>query len=141
MNTTNTDLRQERGRILSNDKRIKHIAGVTWLVPSQTQNTGGYVVNAADHTCTCPDYELRRCRCKHQWAVSYVQTVETDAAGNTTVTETLTYSRTTHGQDWTAYNAAQTGEEGHGPGASARALRRREDARARRPRSQAYSAF
>ena len=25
-------LRQERGRILSNDKRIKHIAGVTWLV-------------------------------------------------------------------------------------------------------------
>jgi hypothetical protein len=111
-NETNTDLRQERGRILSNDKRIKHIAGMTWLVPSQTQNAGGYVVNTAEKTCTCPDYELLRCRCKHQWAVSFVQTVETDAAGNTTVTETLSYSRTTHSQDWTANNAAQTAEKG-----------------------------
>jgi hypothetical protein len=109
--TKDTDLRQERGRLLSNDKRIKHIAGVTWLVPSQTQTAGGYIVNVADHTCTCPDFELRRCRCKHQRAVSFVQTVETDGAGNTTVTETLSYSRTTHGQNWTAYNQAQMTEK------------------------------
>jgi transposase len=111
MDTTNTDLRQERGRLLSQNKGIKHIAGVTWLVPSQTQPTGGYVVNTAEKTCTCPDYELRRCKCKHAWAVEFVQTIETDAAGNTTETETLTYSRTTHGQDWSAYNAAQTAEK------------------------------
>jgi transposase len=111
-NETNTDLRQERGRILSNDRRIKHIAGPTWLVPSQTQPTGGYVVNTAEKTCTCPDHELRRCRCKHQWAVSFVQTVETDGAGNTTVTQSLSYSRTSNfGKDWNAYNAAQTTEK------------------------------
>jgi transposase len=110
-NETNTDLRQERGRILSNDKRIKRIAGMTWLVPSQTQNAGGYVVNTAEKTCTCPDFELRRCKCKHAWAVEFVQTIETHSDGSTTVTESFSYSRTTHGQDWTAYNAAQTGEK------------------------------
>ncbi len=110
MDTTNTDLRQERGRILSNDRRIKHVAGATWLVPSQTQVTGGYLVNVSEKTCTCPDFELRRCRCKHQWAVEFAQTIETDG-NRTTVTQTLSYSRPTHGQDWSAYNAAQTTEK------------------------------
>jgi transposase len=109
-NETNTDLRQKRGRILSNDKRIKHIAGVTWLVPSQTQNAGGYVVNTAEKTCTCPDYELRRCRCKHQWAISFVRTIETDSHGNQTVTQSFSYSHTTE-RDWSAYNAAQVSEK------------------------------
>jgi transposase len=107
--TNETDLRQERGRILSNDKRIKHIAGVTWVVPSQTSETA-YLVNAKEGTCSCPDYELRRCRCKHQWAISFVQTVETDSHGNQTVTQSFSYSHTTE-RDWTAYNAAQVGEK------------------------------
>jgi hypothetical protein len=76
MDTTTTDLRQERGRLLSKHQGIKHIAGMTWLVPSQTQTSGGYIVNIAEKTCTCPDYELRRCRCKHQWAVTFAQTVQ-----------------------------------------------------------------
>jgi transposase len=111
MEDKTTDLRQERGRILSQDKRIKHIAGVTWLVPSQTQVSGGYLVNIAEATCTCPDYELRRCRCKHQWAVTFAQTIETHSDGSQTVTESMTYSRTTHEQNWPAYNAAQCEEK------------------------------
>lgn len=111
MDKTNTDLRQERGRLLSTDKRIKHIAGVTWLVPSQTQTSGGYIVNTEAHTCSCPDFELRHTRCKHQWAVEFSQTVETDSSGNTTVTSSFSYSRTTS-RDWNAYNSAQTGEKG-----------------------------
>jgi hypothetical protein len=95
-NATDTDLRQERGRILSNDRRIKHIAGQTWLVPSQTQVAGGYVVNVAESTCTCPDHETRRCKCKHLWAVEFAQTIETHPDGSQTVTESMTYSRTTH---------------------------------------------
>ena len=112
MTNNETDLRQERGRTLSLDKRIKHIAGQTWLVPSQTQVAGGYLVNVAKSTCTCPDYELRRCRCKHQWAVEFARTVETHADGSQTVTDSMTYTRTTHTQDWPAYNAAQTQEKG-----------------------------
>lgn len=110
-NESATDLRQERGRILSNDKRIKHVAGPTWMVPSQTQVAGGYLVNVAEKTCTCPDYELRRCRCKHQWAVEFAHTVETHADGSQTVTESMTYTRTTYDQDWPAYNAAQVEEK------------------------------
>lgn len=109
--TTNTDLRQERGRILSTDKRIKLIAGVTWLVPSQTQTSGGHLVNTAEATCSCPDFELRRCRCKHQWAVEFARTVETHADGTQTVTDSMSYSRTTHEQDWTSYNQAQVEEK------------------------------
>jgi hypothetical protein len=106
-NETNTDLRQERGRILSNDKRIKRIAGMTWLVPSQTQNAGGYVVNTAEKTCTCPDFELRRCKCKHAIGrSSSSRPSKRTPTASTTVTESLSYSRTTHSQDWTAYNAS-----------------------------------
>ena len=106
-----TDLRQERGRLLSQNKGFKHIAGVTWLVPSQTQPSGGYIVNTAEKTCSCPDYELRRCKCKHAWAVEFVQTSESHADGSKTVTESMTYSRTTHQQDWPAYNEAQVSEK------------------------------
>jgi hypothetical protein len=39
------DARQEKGRVLATDKRIKRIEGATWFVPSQTGGTAGYVVN------------------------------------------------------------------------------------------------
>lgn len=109
--TESTDLRQERGRILSNDRRIKHVAGPTWMVPSQTQVAGGYLVNVAESTCTCPDFELRRCRCKHQWAVEFARTVETHADGSQTVTDSMTYYRTTYDQNWPAYTEAQCQEK------------------------------
>ena len=101
--------RQERGRILSNDRRIKRVAGVTWMVPSQTQTSGGYLVNTLTATCTCPDHELRRCKCKHQWAVEFfqvTQTVETSADGSQVVTESVTLTRKTYTQDWVNYNDA-----------------------------------
>lgn len=108
-NETNTDLRQERGRLLSSDKRIKNVAGVTLVVPSQTSETA-YLVNAKEGTCSCPDFELRRCKCKHQWAIAFVQTIETDSHGNQTVTQSFSYSHTTE-RDWSAYNQAQVSEK------------------------------
>ena len=38
------DVRQERGRLLAQDKRIKHVEGVMWFVPSQAEGGGGYLV-------------------------------------------------------------------------------------------------
>lgn len=111
MTTNETDLRQERGRILSNDRRIKHVAGPTWMVPSATQVSGGYLVNTAEKTCTCPDHELRRCKCKHVWAVEFSRTVENHSDGSQTVTDSMTFTRTTYTQDWPAYNEAQTSEK------------------------------
>jgi transposase len=103
--------RQEKGRQLANDRRIKRIEGAMWVVPSQSQNAGSYVVNMLAASCSCPDYELRRCKCKHQWAVELSQTVETAPDGSTTVTESVKVTRKTYSQDWPRYNAAQCAEK------------------------------
>ena len=110
MNTT--DARQEKGRALSNDRRIKRVEGALWSVPSQSQNAGGYLVNVLAQTCTCPDHEERRTKCKHQWAVEFVQTVEVAPDGSATVTESIKVTRKTYPQDWANYNAAQCAEKG-----------------------------
>lgn len=106
------DARQEKGRALANDRRIRKVEGSTWAVPSQTQNAGGYLVNMLAATCTCPDHETRRVKCKHQWAVEFVQTVEVAPDGSATLTESVKITRKTYAQDWPAYNAAQAAEKG-----------------------------
>src|SRR4051794_818564 len=103
--------RQERGRLLAQSKGIRKVEGVTWLVPSQSQNAGGYVVNTLAGTCSCPDHEVRRVKCKHQWAIEFAQTVETAADGSSVTTETVRITRKTYAQDWPAYNAAQCAEK------------------------------
>ena len=83
------DARQEKGRQLSNDKRIKRVEGALWFVPSQSQNAGGYLVNVLAATC----HETRRVRCKHMIAVEIVQTVEVQPDGSATVTESIKVTR------------------------------------------------
>ena len=104
--------------IAAKSKVIKK--GDTWVVPS---SSGGkqYKVdpNPAFPTCTCPDFELRRARCKHIFAVEYTiereqsitETTDGETA-TTTVTETVKVTkRVTYKQDWTSYNMAQTNEK------------------------------
>lgn len=105
------DARQERGLILSRDRRIKNVNGPTWVVPSQSDDVGAYLVNVATGVCTCPDYEVRRAKCKHVFAVEFARTVETNADGSAIVTETVKVTRKTYVQDWPAYNAAQAAEK------------------------------
>jgi transposase len=103
------EARQQRAlAIVRSDKakRIKHVSGSRWLVPSQTNPSGGYVVDAEQNSCTCPDHEDRGGKCKHIWAVAYLRTEVTLSTGATVVTE----KRITYRQDWPAYNAAQTEE-------------------------------
>jgi transposase len=59
-------------------------------------------------TCSCPDHEARRLKCKHIHAVEFSIRRETGPDGTTTVTKTV---RVTYAQDWPAYNAAQTHEK------------------------------
>ncbi len=96
--------------------------GDTWLVPSQSDNDGRYKVNVTDPdwpTCTCPDFELRRARCKHIYAVEYTiererkvtKTVKGDTT-TTTITETVTETvKLRYKQVWSAYNTAQVNEK------------------------------
>jgi hypothetical protein len=105
------DARQERGKELARDKRIKKVEGALWFVPSQSNNAGGYLVNMLAASCTCPDHELRGRRCKHVIAVELTQTVETAADGQRVVTESVKITRQTYAQPWPAYNAAQCAEK------------------------------
>jgi hypothetical protein len=107
---TSADVRQEKGRILARDRRIKHVSGATRSVPSQTMKSGSYTVNVMAATCSCPDYEIRRRKCKHLWAVQMVKTW-TAPDGSKVVTETVKVTRKTYMQDWPAYHAAQVEEK------------------------------
>jgi transposase len=93
--------------------------GDVWIVPSQSDD-GHYKVNANDPdwpTCTCPDFELRRARCKHIYAVEIVIERETSTKrtkSNDGETETTTVTETVkirYKQVWSAYNNAQTNEK------------------------------
>ena len=104
------DTRQEKGLVLAKDKRVRHVSGPTRAVPSQSNETSAYLVDVQAATCTCPDYELRRAKCKHIYAVELVRTVETAPDGSQTVTESIKVTRKTYVQDWPRYNAAQCAE-------------------------------
>ena len=47
--------------------------GKTWLVPSQSVRGAQYTVNldSKEPHCSCPDFECRKQRCKHIFAVEY----------------------------------------------------------------------
>lgn len=111
--------RKERGLIIAAKTRITQ-DGKLWRVPSQSGYKPFYQVDPVAKTCDCPDFEKREAPCKHIYAVEIVverettTTTVTDANGNTTTTETETVKVTkkvTYGQNWEAYNQAQTQEK------------------------------
>src|SRR3989338_6394828 len=102
------EIRKQKGMEIAKTCRItKTEKG--WQVPSQS-GQGAYAVmsNGFEATCTCPDYEVRRCKCKHVWAVELIVTKEIDEQGNVTVTRTV---RKTYAQDWHNYNVSQQVEK------------------------------
>jgi len=106
------NLREQKGKEIANRTNIIQ-DGNLWLVPSQS-GKGKYKVNADKETCSCPDYDFRRQKCKHIFAVE--ETIERTKTvvvedGKTTVTETVKVTRKTYKQVWPAYNKAQTEEK------------------------------
>ncbi len=107
------EARQERGLAIANRCYIPEQNGF-FLVPSQSKN-GRYRVSFGETpTCTCPDFETHGSKCKHIYAVEYIVEFRRNEDGSSTMTETLQVSETvrpTYGQNWTAYNRAQTTEK------------------------------
>lgn len=87
--------------------------GDEWLVPSQSTRGARYTVNPdpSDPQCSCPDFECRKLRCKHIFAVEYTLEREQTADGQTITTETVKVTRKSYGQSWAAYNTAQQFEK------------------------------
>lgn len=102
------DAREERGLIIAATKKIRRMKDL-WFVPS-SNNSALYEVRiqGETHTCTCLDYETRQVKCKHVWAAEFTLQRETHIDGSVTETRTV---RVTYGQNWPAYNAAQTNEK------------------------------
>ena len=89
---TTVDPRLERGRMLSRDKRIRHIAGSAWACPSASGESA-YIVDVSAERCTCPDHETRRVRCKHIRAVEIVRMTAISADGTRVETGFLRTAR------------------------------------------------
>ncbi|MGH9882631.1 MAG: transposase, partial [Pyrinomonadaceae bacterium] len=109
------EVRKQRGLEMADRFNIRRNCD-GWVVPSAT-GQGKYKVRltAEFESCSCPDFENGH-RCKHLHAVEYViqRTLEFDADGTVTETETVQITkstRKTYPQNWRAYNAAQTGEQ------------------------------
>src|SRR2546421_13116719 len=87
--------------------------GDEWLVPSQSTRGAKYTVNPDpdDPQCSCPDFECRKLRCKHIFAVEFTIKRERTSDGATIETRTLKVTRKTYPQNWPAYNAAQVTEK------------------------------
>lgn len=108
MNKEQLEVRKQRGYNIAKTSRIvKTEKG--WKVPSQS-GEGFYMVvsNGIEAKCSCPDCELRKCKCKHIWAVELIVTKQVDDLGNVTITQTV---RKTYKQDWHNYNLAQQKEK------------------------------
>lgn len=103
------DTRRIKGFQIAQTCRIMHRDKGGYIVPSQT-GTGCYIVKYVnlEPVCECPDYETRRVKCKHIWAVELTINKKSNPDGSETITKTM---KVTYGQNWSAYNKAQTNEK------------------------------
>lgn len=64
------DAREQRGLEIAAVSKIQQDDGV-WYVPSQTTGGRKYQVymDGPEARCSCPDHEVRHCKCKHIYAV------------------------------------------------------------------------
>ena len=92
---------------------IAHNSGITregdiYLVPSQSSSKR-YSVNLSSQTCTCPDFEENRGKCKHIHAVKFMLQRE----GGAQLPEAPEVKRRTYRQEWREYNLSQTREKAY----------------------------
>ncbi len=107
------NVRELRGLDIANRYTIKQENG-TWFVPSTSGKSERYKVDLSKQKCSCPDFEIRRQKCKHIFAAEF--SFEHDFLGELTSQEVVipqTYipPRKTYAQDWIAYDKAQTCEK------------------------------
>lgn len=108
-----TNPREIRGREIARRYTIKEENGL-WFVPSSSGKSTRYKVNLNKQTCSCPDFELRRQKCKHIFAVEY--SFEQEFLGLLTREEISqipkpAQARKTYPQMWSAYSKSQTVEK------------------------------
>jgi len=101
--------RVERGKLIFQNHNIKKVPQ-GWRVHSQTNPCIDYIVKFKrdNPICTCPDCEIAKKKCKHIYAVEYYIKQEIDEEGKLSQTKGI---KITYGQQWKAYDTAQTNEK------------------------------
>ena len=102
--------RQIRGLDIAKRYTIKEDNG-TWFVQGASGKSNRYQVDLNKQKCTCPDFEIRRVKCKHIFAVEFSFEQSFIASFDTLEVAKVAKKRTTYKQVWTAYNQAQTNEK------------------------------
>src|SRR5205823_7171197 len=64
------DARQAKGFALAANAEITR-EGNVWIVPSESSSKT-YIADLFLQTCTCPDFEKNKIKCKHLHAVDYL---------------------------------------------------------------------
>ena len=110
------EARQQRGLELAATVKIVRKRN-EWIVPSQS-GKGRYKVRAISKRkfkCNCPDHETNGGKCKHIFAVQYIQQLDLfdpDVAKSIRSRQAIKRTeRKTYQQNWRAYNDAQTHEK------------------------------
>ena len=109
----NLNIRELRGLDISQRYTIRQ-ENDTWLVPSSSGKSTRYKVDLKSQKCSCPDFEIRRQKCKHIFAVefhfenSFLSELSTEQ-----ITPTIkpVPKRKTYKQDWVSYDKAQMNEK------------------------------
>jgi len=110
MNENQINPRQIKGIDIAKRYTIKEENG-TWFVPSASGKSTRYKVCLKSNKCTCADYEFRRQKCKHLFAVEYKFEQEFLNELDTLEVAKVAKQRKSYPQVWTAYNKAQTNEK------------------------------
>lgn len=102
-----TTTREERGREIAKLGGIHQVGG-RFVVPSQSRDARAptYLVDLVEESCTCPDYETRRQRCKHvEAALFYIAWEGAVSEGGNDGAKPKP-KRKTYPRNWRAYNDA-----------------------------------
>ena len=101
------EAREQRGlQLAANSKITRH--GDLWIVPSQ-HNGKKYTVDLNSQSCSCPDHEATRQKCKHIFAVEYA--IQQEQGLQLPEQESRKVGRPTYRQAWHEYNLAQVNEK------------------------------
>ena len=102
--------REERGLVIAALCKLNKTPQ-GWLVPSQSGQQI-YTVDPVAQTCTCPDHQDRKEKCKHIYAVEFTIKREIHADGSVTETRSITFTqKKVYKHDNAAFNAAQSVEK------------------------------
>lgn len=113
MNIDSNNPREIRGRDIARRYTIKEENGL-WLVPSSSGKSTRYKVSLKLQTCNCPDFQLRRYKCKHLFAVEH--SFEQEFLGQLTREEISQVpkpvrKRKTIQREWSPYSKSQVHEK------------------------------